>query len=60
MSKTLWSRLIVVLVLYFFQIWKKKEHIISISSYIGPLYIETVSINGLIYFEADFFMSPNK
>ena len=35
---------LIVVIVYYFQIWNKKEHIISsrvISSHMGPMYIET-------------------
>ena len=51
------QRLIVVIV-YYFQIWNKEEHsIISsrvMSSYMGPMYIETYYINRLHLFWESF------
>ena len=44
LSKALWLRIIVVII-YYFYIWNKKEHNIIcdrvICNHIGPMYIET-------------------
>ena len=47
------DRGLIAVIVYYFQIWNKKEHIIInrvMSSHMGPMYIETPYINELYLF----------